>query len=106
MARAPKAGQLSSLPILVHRIAKRKDQISSFSTYFTILTDLKMVTGNLIVENIRSEPIGSSYGEASSLESVAYLSQKDSSKVLDVRMMDERYQHESNMDVPENQNSR
>jgi hypothetical protein len=101
MARSARAGQLSSLLVRAHRTAKAKDQTSIFSTLSTIIAIPKVVAGNMIVGNIRSEPLDSVHGEASSLDPTAYLPQRDRAKVLLVLMAEQKRQNESNMDVPE-----
>ena len=101
MARSARAGQLSSLLIRAHRTAKAKDQTSIFSTLSTIVAIPKVVAGNMIVGNIRTEPLDSVHGEASSLDPTAYLPQRDKAKVLLVLMAEQKRQNESNMDVPE-----
>ena len=55
----------------------------------------------MIVGNIRTEPLDSVHGEASSLDPTAYLPQRDKAKVLLVLMAEQKRQNESNMDVPE-----
>jgi hypothetical protein len=101
MARSARAGQLSSLLIRAHCTAKAKDQTSIFSTLSTIIAIPKVVAGNMIVGNIRTEPLDSVHGEASSLDPTAYLPQRDKAKVLLVLMAEQKRQNESNMDVPE-----
>ena len=101
MTQAARAGQLSSLLIRAHRTAKAKDQISIFSTLSTIMTIPKVVTGHMIVANIRTEPRDSMHGEVSSLNPTAYLPQRDRSKVLLVLLAEQKRQNGSNMDMPE-----
>ena len=55
----------------------------------------------MIVGNVHTEPIISVHGEVSSLGPIAYLSQRDRSKIMLVLMAEQKHQNESNMDVPE-----
>ena len=60
-----------------------------------------MIDGNSSVGIIHTEPVDSVHGDASSLDSTAYIQQTDRLKVLAVLISEERLQNESNMDVPE-----